>query len=533
MEAPPENLAQITCSLRVGVVGPSLSGKKTLLRTLEVLPQDRDFQMTPTNEEIHSSNNNQTSAGYTPLPFVGAASTASSQDLRYPVLTPRLIDDWDLEAEPFWIHRNLTSHHFKSVLGISEPGLSVLAYSSAYDAEEWTFVAPLVCTSSDVIVFVVNNTELLHNAVDSSLIQAIDLLVSCRRKVIFVVNQMEGNGDGEAQETRKALYDRYGENILVHSFDVRSDGNNLLKLKSSILLALLDEMKRLKRVREVSMSVAAVDFEARQMLQQYSQKVDDEVLSAIKSLVAHVMSTEEHLRVFLGHSSPEELMQRLSAYLHLRLLGHLYKILSMRLLQWMSELDGKLLPGIIRDSLLTFTPSDFESLLSPLYAWVSHQVAPQATSAAYIGAVSTATGAAAALGILALSWTGAAVVAATSVAALLGASAGYAAPPIGTVLSVPGKKQIPPSEEALRDSVVSELASRFSNLNSHHYTELRSLILLSLRKVFLSAQLTRPAAATHEWFDLATIDENYLDVTLSRKNSTLSASNPLNARNDS
>lgn len=481
-----------------------------------MLPHDRDFQMTPTNEEIHSSKEFKTSAGSTPLPFVGANASPPSHRSSRAILTPRWSDDWDMEAEPSWIHRNLTSHHFKPIFGITDPGLSVVAYSSAYDTEDWSFVAPLVCLTSNVVVFVVNSVSSLHSK--DNLTKTVDQLYRCGRRVIFTVNLKESASDASRVEIEETLRKRYGgESASIFAFDFRT-AESASVLKKAILLGLLAELHRLRTARDVAASSISISNQARQTLQLYSQKVDDEVSSSIQSLVIHLTSTEEHRRVFLGHSTPEELSQRLSAYLHLRLLGHIYKSLCLRLLGWTAELQHSLAPYSPSGVLLTFTPADFIELLGPLHAWIAREMDSRSYSTAFAGAVGTATGATAAIGAFAMSLSTPVVVAAASVAAIIGASASYAAPPASTVLTLPGKsKPPPPSDEALRDSLLSELASRFSSLTSHHYTELRAAALLMLRRVFIAAQLSTTSPASHLWADFATIDENYIDVTLATK----------------
>lgn len=473
--------------------------------------------MTPTNEEIHSSNQHKTSAGSTPLPFVGANSSPAQPHSTHPVLTPMWSDDWNIEAEPSWIHRNLTSHHFKPIFGITDPGLSVVAYSSAYDTEDWSFVAPLVCLTSNVIVFVVDSISSLHS--EDKLTKTIDDLYRCGRHAIFAINAKEDACDASRADLEETLRNRYGgDSASIFTFDFRK-AESTLRLKKAILIGLLDELKRLRTAHDVAVSSISLSNQTRQTLQTYSQKVDDEVSSSIQTLVIHIMSTEEHRRVFLGHSTPEELCQRLSAYLHLRLLGHIFKNLSLRLLTWMAELQHSLAPYSPNGSLLTFTPSDFFSVLVPLHAWISREMNPRSSSPAYVGAVGTASGATVALGAFAMSLSTPVVVAAASVAAFIGASASYAAPPVSSVLTLPGKSKPTPSDEALRDSILSELASRFSSLTSHHYTELRAAALLMLRRVFVAAQLSTASPASHLWADFATIDENYLDITLASKKS--------------
>lgn len=476
--------------------------------------------MTPTNEEIHSSRDPLTSAGYTPLPFVGASSTSGAVSVDQAVLTPIWSEDWDMDAEPSWIHRNLTSHHFKPLLGVSDPGLSVTVYSSAYDAEEWAFVGPLVCVLSNVVVFAIDNLASLNS--EDGLTRTADQLHACGKSLIFVVNKKDDVTEEARSELLKAIETRYGVHASICCFDFR-DPLAASHLKSQILIQLLTELRRLRRARDVSASTLPLTRRSRLSLQEHSQFVDADILASIQALMAQITSTEEHHRVFLAHSSPEELELRLGAYLHLRLFGHIFKTLALRTLRKFGDIRASLSGELDVEALQILTPDDFSTILPPLYAWIAHHDAPKASSTALI-AVGTASGATIALGALAMSMTAPAVMAAAASAAVIGASATYAAPSLSSLIPLPGKKKAPLSEEALRDSVLGRLIGQFATISSHHYTELRAAVLLILRKVFVAAQMENPEPVDYEWNDLATIDENYLDVTLPNKTASLASS---------
>lgn len=519
------------CSVQIGVLGQAESGKKTLLRALDILPPDHNFQMSPTNEAVHSASFSRNCAGSTPLPFV-TAPPPLSQQLSPWLLRPVWKDEVDLEAEPTWNHSNLTTHHFRPTLGVSDPGLTVELYSTAYESDEWKFVAPWLCACSDVIVFVLDPATSPSLRTESHLIQTLDAIIACKKPVLFALNASALKcKSNEVQQLSQSIRQRYGPSALISAFDFKNDIQNTEKFKISLLRSILSFLDAKRRRLELRTSRAAVNADGRAMLGNYTSKVDDVILRSVDSLMSHMTSTEEHQRVLVGHGTNEELRTRLGAYLQMRLFGHILSALTLCTMYWMTELDSFLKRDEMGDTLIEIDSSSFSPLIGPLYSWIHKINETKPSSIAVVGAVGTASGALVAGAALALSWTLPAVIVAATTATIMGASAGYATlSPSSTVLSLPmTKSKAAPTEEAIRDSVLGELATRFCNLESTQYIKLRTEALLLLRAVVMNAQYSA-TPQTHEWANLATIDESYLDSPALIERASLSDSSTLHTQ---